>query len=243
MEPIMAQVEMPNESGDVVESRKESRFDALEMLEAQFGGRAAVVRNLSIRGIGLRHREQIKPGSVVEVKIDAPENETAMQLRCRVAWSRLSRVADERGRPFYESGLAILDDSSAAARLMERLIRAHGVLDLESLEAKRRMLEARAKKERPARPESSGAIPSAIPHITHDNARRIHEALEILEGDPESAARWHERAKQSLVSIGLLASATDAAPHHHDVLVIWEYLGKTLDLDTVSTLRGLAIES
>ncbi|MFA6957549.1 MAG: PilZ domain-containing protein [Thermoanaerobaculia bacterium] len=238
----MAQQEMPNESGDVIESRKEERFETIEMLEAQFGGRAAVIRNLSIRGIGLRHREQVKLSSVVEVRIESPENETAMQLRCRVAWSRLSRVADERGRPFYESGLLILDDSTAAARLMERLIRAHGVLDPESLEAKRRMLEKRAK-ERPARPESSSSVPSTIPRVTHDHARRIHEALEILEGDPESAARWHERAKQSLVSIGLLASTADTAPHHRDVLVIWEYLGRTLDLDTVSTIAGFAIEA
>jgi hypothetical protein len=103
------------------------------------------------------------------------------------------------------------------------------------------MLEARAK-ERLARPESSSSLPSSAPRITHDHARRIHEALEILECDPEAAATWHERAKQSLVSAGMLSSTTDPLPHHHDVLVIWEYLDRALDLDTVSTLAGLATE-
>jgi hypothetical protein len=238
----MAQLEMPVEAGDVIESRKEPRFEVDAMLEAQFAGRAAVVRNLSIRGIGLRHREQVKVSSIVDVKIDAPENETAMRLRCRVAWSRLSRVADERGRPFYESGLLILDDSTAAARLMDRLIRAHGAPALDSLDAKRLMLDARAKM-RPANLSPSGSRPSRGPGITDDHALRIREAIEILEADPQGAATWLERAKQSLVTIGLLSSATDAAPHHDDVLVIWEYLGRTLDLDTVSAIAGSGSEA
>jgi hypothetical protein len=96
---------------------------------------------------------------------------------------------------------------------------------------------------RPANLSPSGSRPSRGPGITDDHALRIREAIEILEADPQGAATWLERAKQSLVTIGLLSSATDAAPHHDDVLVIWEYLGRTLDLDTVSAIAGSGSEA
>lgn len=221
---------------EVAETRERPRYKLLVTLEAQFAGQAAIVRNLSANGIGLRHAAQVRVGSTVAVKVDAPENESAALFRCRVVWSRLSRFADDRGKPFYDTGLLILDDSPAAAGLMGRLIRAYGVRDADSLESKRRAIEERALLRAGAQP---GPRTQALPRITSDQVLLIREAQEFLANDPEKAARWHERAKESLVSLGLVSPDAKASPHRRDALVIWEYLGRTLDLDIVSMIAGL----
>ncbi|MBI2214516.1 MAG: PilZ domain-containing protein [Acidobacteria bacterium] len=224
---------------EVTETRGRPRYNLLTTIEAQFAGQAALVRNLSANGVGLRHAAQVRVGSTVSVKIEAPENESALSFRCRVVWSRLSRFADERGKPFYDSGLTIVDDSPAAAGLMGRLIRAYGVRDAESLEAKRRVLEERALARAGAQP---GPRAQALPRITPDQVLLIREAQEFLANDPEKTARWHERAKQSLVALGLVSPDAKSSPHRRDALVIWEYLGRTLDLDVVSLIAGLRSE-
>lgn len=133
------------EDPEISETRELPRYTLATTIEAQFASQLAIVRNISARGLGLRHPAQVRVGAALDVKIEAPENENAMLLRCRVAWSRLSRVADERGRAFYDSGLFIIDDSTRVAALMGRLIRAYGIADSDSLDAKRRTLEARAR--------------------------------------------------------------------------------------------------
>jgi hypothetical protein len=225
---------------EVSETRGRPRYNMLVTLEAQFAGQAALVRNLSANGIGLRHASQVRVGSSVGVKVEAPENESAFVFRCRVAWSRLSRYADERGRPFYDSGFLVLDDSPAAMGLMGRLIRAYGAKDNDSLEAKRRALEARAQLRAGGQPEPRASV---VPRITPDQALLIREAQEFIANDPEKTARWHDRARQSLISLGLVSPDAKSSPHRRDALVIWEYIGRTLDLDVVSMIAGLRSES
>lgn len=227
---------------EVSETRGRPRFNTLLTLEAHFAGQAAIVRNLSANGLGLSHAEQVRVSSTVCVRIDAPENDSATQIRCRVVWSRLSSTGGGRGRNLYDSGFLILDDSPAVAGLMGRLIHAYGVKDGDSLAAKRRMLEARAK-ERAGGPTPYTAPPSAIPRITSDQVLLIREAKELLATNPEEVTRWHDRAKQSLVRDGLIAPDARSSPHRRDVLVVWEYLGGRLGLDVVSMILRLNAEA
>lgn len=224
---------------EVAETRQRPRYTMLAMLEAQFAGQPALVRNLSERGIGLRHAAQVKIGASVMVRIEAPENDTALPFRCRVVWSRMSRHADERGRRYYDTGLLLLDDTPAAGTLMGRLIDTYGLLDADSLDAKRRALDARARLREGTGPE--GASPAA-PRITPDQVLLIREAQEFLASDPERAARWLERAKQSLVKLGLVAPDAKSTAHRAETLVIWEYLGRSLDLDVVSAIATMQPE-
>lgn len=228
---------------EVSETRGRPRFNLEATVEAQFAGQPAIVRNLSANGIGLRHAAQVRVNSTVFVRIDAPENEIATQIRCRVVWSRLSSAGGGgRGRNLYDSGLLILDDAPAVAGLLGRLIRAYGVKDQDSLAAKRRVLEARAK-DRVNGMAQAPAVVSALPRITPDQVLLIREAQELLATNPDAVAKWHDRAKQSLVRNGLVAPDAKSSPHRRDVLVIWEYLGGRLDLDVVSMIAGMKAEA
>lgn len=226
----------------VAETRVRPRFNTLVILEAQFAGQAAIVRNLSANGLGLRHAEQVRVSAAVSVRIYAPENEFATQIRCRVVWSRLSSAVGGRGKSLYDTGLFILDGAPAVAGLMGRLIHAYGVRDDDSLEAKSRMLEARAR-ERAGVPVPSIAPTSTTPRITPDQVLLIRAAQDLLATDPEAVTRWHDRARQSLVREGLIAPDAKSSPHRRDVLVVWEFLGGGLELDVVSTILGSKSEA
>jgi len=221
----------------VIEMRGRARFNLRVPLEAQFGAQPAIVRNISAQGLGLRHAAQVRVSSNVSVRIDAPENESATVIPCRVVWSRMA-VAGEGGKLAYDSGLLILDDSSAIAGLLGRLIRAYGVKDQESLEIKRRMFESRAKV-RSAPPAPVAPVPSSPPRITSDQVLLIREAQEMIRTNADAAARWHARAKDALVESGMVAPGTKSSPYRHDVLIVWAYLGGRLELDLVSLILNL----
>jgi hypothetical protein len=233
----MPQGSILTEGPGVTDARRRARFNLLTPLGAQFGGQPATVRNISAEGLGLRHAAQVRVSSVVSVRIDAPENDSATLIPCRVVWSRLC-PGGENGKLVYDSGLLILDDSSAVAGLLGRLIRAYGVRDEESLETKRRILETRAKA-RTAAPAPAAPVPSSLPRITPDQVLLIREAQEMIRTNPDAAAKWHARAKDALVETGMIAPGTKSSPYRHDVLVVWAFLGGRLELDLVSLILNL----
>jgi len=222
----------------VIELRGRVRFNLHTRVDAQFGAQAAIVRNISAQGLGLRHAAQARVRSTVSVRIDAPENESATMIHCRVVWSRLSSVAGEGGKLVYDSGLLILDDSPAVAGLLGRLIRAYGVKDVESLGIKRRMIESQAKV-RTDEPVPANPVTSTAPRITSDQVLLIREAQEMIRSNPDGAAKWHARAIEELVKAGMIAPGTKTSPYRHDVLIVWAYLGGRLELDLVSLILNL----
>ncbi|MCM2314226.1 MAG: PilZ domain-containing protein [Thermoanaerobaculia bacterium] len=227
---------------EVSETRVRPRFNTLVNLEAQFAGQTAIVRNLSANGLGLRHVEQVKVSAPVSVRIYAPENELATQIRCRVVWSRLSSAGGGRGKGLYDTGLFILDGSPVVAGLVARLIHAYGVRDDDSLETKRRMLEARAR-ERAGGMAPSVAPTATMPPITPDQVLLIRAAQDLIASNPEAVTKWHDRARQSLEREGLIAPDAKSSHHRRDVLVVWEFLGRGLGLDVVSTILGPTAEA
>ncbi len=222
------------ENLDVREARSRPRFSLLKPLDAMVANQRATICNLSAGGVGISHVVPFKIGSSVVIRITAPENDADVAFRGRLAWSRLSRVADSTGKYPYISGLTVDDDSPAVAGLLGRLIRAHGSREPGSLDAKRQALEQKAK--------SRGTLTATVtpasvaPRITSDQALMIQQARNILANNPDSAKKWYDRAKYSLANRGIIASADRSAPYRREVLVVWEYLEGKLDLDVVSSI-------
>jgi hypothetical protein len=217
----------------VSDTRVHPRYNLLVTLEAQLAGQPAIVSNVSEQGLGLRHAAQIRVGSIVPIRIQAPENDSATHIRCKVAWSRLSRTADARRRNFYDSGFRILDDTPAVAGLMDKIIRAYGIKDDQSLEAKRLMLETRARL-REAAMEATDTTTPVIPSITPEQMLLIRDVQEILATDPDASGRWRERAREAITRLGITDSDSASSARRRDLLVVWEYLGGSLDPEILS---------
>lgn len=219
---------------DVTEARNRPRFALSRPIEALVANNRATIRDLSPGGIGVTHAAPVRIGSDVLIRVSAPENDGDVAIRGRLVWSRLSRTPDSSGKYPYNSGVAVADDSPAVAGLMGRLIRAHGIRQPASLDAKRQAFEQRLKsRETPITIATSTRV---APRITPDQEMMIQQARDLLANNPEAAIKWHDRAKYSLVNRGIIASAERSAPYRREVLVVWEYLEGRVDLDIVSAL-------
>jgi hypothetical protein len=227
------------ENLEVREARHRPRFQLSNAVEALVANNRATITSLSAGGMGITHASPLKIGSDVQIRISAPENDSSVVIRGRISWSRLSRCADRDGKYPYNSGISITDDSPAVAGLMGRLIRSYGTRQPASLEAKRQALEEKARSREHPIVLASSTRRTVAPRITPDQALMIQQARGILANNPDAAIKWYDRAKYSLVSRGIIASTERSTPYRREVLVVWEYLGGTLDLDLVSSILDL----
>jgi hypothetical protein len=215
---------------DVAEARRRPRFNLRTPVPATFAGTPASVTNLSADGLGIEHSGPMKINAAGSIRIDSPENLADVAFRGRIRWSRLSKTADRDGRLLYHSGVQIEEASDASAGLLGRLIRAGGVADRDSLDRKRQAAAERL--------QARALAPVLLPRREIDDARSsqlhlIREAQMRLANQPESAQEWYNRAKYSMARRNLVA-ANGAPPYRRDVIVIWEYLGGKIDLDTIT---------
>ena len=72
-------------------------------------------------------------------------------------------------------------------------------------------------------------VASRAPEIPYDHILLIQQARTRLQSMPEEAVKWYNRARYSQANVG------DVAPHHRDeVVAIWEYLERTLDIALIA---------
>lgn len=226
---------------EVSEGRRRPRFNMKRPIDATFAGQQATVTNISAEGLGLAHATPVKINSAGTIRIESEENTANAAFRGRVCWSRLSRTANAEGKYLYNSGLRIEDASDAAAGLLGRLIRAFGERDCNSLQLKQKTAEEKAAS-RASLPAMLHAAKPSGPKINPDQVLLVREARTILENHPESAQEWYNRAKYSLAKRNMLDESRPS-PYRRDVIVIWEYLGGRIELDTITAVLDACRES
>jgi hypothetical protein len=67
--------------------------------------------------------------------------------------------------------------------------------------------------------------------IPPDQVLLVQHARERLRANPVEALKWYNRAKFALSQGG--NPITDPIPNREDVLAVWEYLERTIDLNTI----------
>jgi hypothetical protein len=143
-------------------------------------------------------------------------------VQALLIWSHLSRTPNSEGKYLYQSGLRIDDGADFVSAL--RSLLDHGAVrrDLDSLERKRRRL---LEKERELHQKPTVKV---IQHeVSAEQVLLVQHARERLRANPEEATKWFNRAK--FVPEG----APEHIPHREDVLAVWEYLERTVDLATI----------
>ena len=221
-----------SESGkfpNLAEARRRTRY-VVPLSPATFLGAPVLIRNVSEGGIGLQHPDIIRVGAVGTMKVEVPELRETVYFRCRILWSRLSRITDAKGKFQFHSGLRIEDDANAVAGFLGRLIRHHGAVVCGTLEEKRRALEAR---------EAQRASRIMTPQITYtpDQILLIQEAQRWIANHPLDAAQLYERAKGSFAA---KFGPSMPLPYRRDVLTAWEYLGGKIDIALIELASDAA---
>ena len=145
-------------------------------------------------------------------------------------WSHLSRTPNAQGKYLYHSGLKLEAQNSDYERALQELLE-HGVIrpDRDSLERKRKRELERIAESR-TRPVVKFLKPEI--DVPADQQLLIEHARKRLLSNPEEAQRWHQRAKYAITQ-GTVNVATDSIRDRQDVLAVWEYLERSVEISTI----------
>jgi hypothetical protein len=205
----------------VRDHRGEDRFIAIEPLDGSFGAAAVTILNMAYQGVQIEHAQPLRLAT--RARLWFKRGEVAASAHGTVVWSHLSKKPDEKGKLLYRSGIRIEEEMTPFRETIESLA-TNGLirLDVESLENKRKRLEE-MERDRASKPVVTML---RSPEIPADLALLIQQARERLRANPDESLKWYNRAKFSTADETILH-------HREDVLAVWEYLDRSVDLPTI----------
>lgn len=221
---------------DVRELRAAERFATIEPLSATFAGYEITIVNLSTIGAQVEHGAPIRLGSVG--RLIFRRGEVSINVQAFLIWSRLSSAPDARGNR-YRSGLRIESGNVEFAIALHTLIKGGAARrEPDTLERKRRrLLERMADKKRSVLRMTA----TSGPDIPPDQMLLVQHARERLLAEPEEAKKWYHRAKYAITH-GATTVEIESIRSREEVLAVWEYLERSIDIPTIAQvfekLRG-----
>lgn len=214
----------------VIDSRRAMRYLVDPPLPARFGRATVSICDLGPTGLQIEHEEPFttKRG-VMQCAISGLG--VSLDVESEILWSRLLPSLLQPGRYRYRSGIRIGEsDRSTVEGAVERLVESgQARMDEESLERKRRALEARAEAA-----SSERFLKPAGPTRRVDGAvsRRILEARAELGRVPEDAKRWE--------AIGRKRLRAPAPRVSGEVIALWEALDHEFEIETIARVLHAA---
>ncbi len=214
---------------EVTELRVAERFRTAEPLIGSFGSASVTLLDVSASGAQIEHAQPLRIGS--RARLWFKRGEVAVSLQAVTMWSHLLKSPNTQGKYLYNSGLRLEADSPDFYHALQALLD-RGVIspDRESLEKKKkRALERIAEKTN--RPTMKYLRPEI--EIPADQQLLIEHARKQLLSDPLEAQRWYQRAKYAITE-GQANIAGDAIRNREDVLAVWEYLERSVEISTIA---------
>ena len=206
--------------------RQNDRFLLDPPVRGTMGGTDISIFNIGVRGAQAEHAEAFKLGSSGRMQFFVPAYAETIELRGRVVWSRLSRTPNEKGKYLYRSGFRFDETTPFPPPALGHLARTGlARLDAHSLQRKE---EAESRKQKQRLAQGIRAAPKGPP-IPPDQMLLIHHALDQLRGNAEEAQKWYQRARFSPPVLD-----KEKLAYREDVVAVWEYLGRTIDIEIVA---------
>jgi hypothetical protein len=182
---------------------------------------AIAVRDVSVNGAQIEHLHPVRPAMHGRLGIGDHAFDAT------VIWTRLT------GPGRYRTGLRIEERLDIVAAAIRDLL-ARGVVHKDEDTLRRRQ---EARRERAQRTASlRGDAPFMAGPSTAD-VHRIREAREWMMMFPEDATKWYNRARVT-ASEDHLRIAGSGRTNREDVLAVWEYLDRRIDLGDVVRALG-----
>jgi PilZ domain len=214
--PSPAPVTTPDEPRP--ELRNNERYVPLRQIDGIFGETKFSMLQLSSTGLRIRHRDPLLPGTEAKVSFALLKPARSIVVRARVVWTSIARSAEDR---FSISGLRVLDHQERLARAIDLLKAAH------ELQPERRAQVRRA---------TDGMF--AIEEVSDDEIALVTEAVQKFAADPVEASRWYSRARYSVSDENVRRAAPHRPRDREEVLGIWEYLDRQVDIPKIAGIVG-----
>jgi Tfp pilus assembly protein PilZ len=211
---------------DIVESRQEERYTVSGRVEGTLAGIEVVLVDLGLHGVQLKHATPIKLGSSGKLALSIAGSDEKLEIPAHVVWSRLATKAAPGGERPYFTGARLDDKDGKMASVIGRLLNmALAKPDKESIERKKKTLEERQRSKQQPGIKFFGA---RAPRVPDDVILLVRQTRQRLQANPAENVKWLNRAKYSLDEAGVQIH------HRDDVLAVWEYLERSVELDIIA---------
>jgi hypothetical protein len=207
---------------DVKDLRAAERYVLVETLSGSFGATSVTLLNIGMQGVRVEHAQPL--GINTKARLSFTHGEVAVNTQGIVRWSHLSRTPNGEGKLLYHSGVAFSGDDELRRALRALAARGAIKLDADSMQRKRERLLQKAQ-ERSGKPimkmlRTDSDVPA-------DQALLIQHARQRLAANPDEASKWYNRARFAITED---TAAAELARHRQDVLAVWEYLERSVEL-------------
>ncbi len=214
-------VESEELSGEPIDLRVSPRYIPRRQINGILDDVKFTIVQLSKTGLRIRHTDEILPSADSKLTFALLNPARSFMMKGRVAWT--SAATTESGeRKFYISGVRITEHVERLVNAIEILNAAH---DLQP--------DRRASAGRDAHPEDDG-LPVA--GATDDEIALVIKAVHHFMSDPLDANRWYARGRFALSDAQVRRDAPRKPREREEVLGIWEYLERQLDMTKVGEI-------
>nr|MDQ3282487.1 PilZ domain-containing protein [Acidobacteriota bacterium] len=204
-------------AGERPDLRLAARYVPRRQLGGTFRDVKVTVLQLSNSGLRIRHVEALRPGEEARFSFAIQNPPKVFVMRARVVWTSIAQRGDEPS--FCISGVRIVANADRLGEATE-LLRAARELQVDESDTARR-----------ARP---GKLPMPVSGLPDEDVVAIIRAVRKFAADPTVAARWYTRARFAVADEEVRRAAPRGARDREEVLGIWEYLQRRIDLRAVA---------
>lgn len=210
----------------------EHRVDARYLLQPQLAALFAPVGDIRILDLS-EHGAKIQSDSLIRIGSRGSLRVTIagrspLVVDAAAVWSHARR---EASRISFTAGLHIREASDIALEIRYLSTLRRAARDTATLEDKFKTARMRQRDKQQA--SQMHVLKSAIPA---DEVLLVRHARAHLVRMPEAALSALNRAKFSAVDAEVAKILPHDAPHRHDILVLWEYLERKIDLRRIETI-------
>lgn len=213
VEPIAA-APMPEPAP---EERPDLRLGARYIPRKQIGGMFRDVKfavlQLSNEGLRVRHSERIRPGEDARLSIAIQTPSKSFVMRAEVVWTSIAQRGNDPS--FYISGLRVTANEDRLTAALDAL-RTARELQLDESSQRARVAAAQP------------------PKLPDEQVVDIIRAVRRFANDPAEATRWYARARFAIADEEVRRAAPRNAREREEVVGVWEYLQRRIDLKAVA---------
>lgn len=201
---------------DHTDLRLAARYTPRRQLAAMFRDVKVQVLQLSNTGLRIRHTEALRPGEDARLSVALPQPQRSFVMRARVVWTSIAQSGS--GPSFFISGLRVTANGERLATAVD-LLRANHDLQLAPSDDRRR---------------KAREVPPAVNGLADEDVAAIIRAVRKFASDPAEATRWYTRARFAVADEAVRKAAPRGGRERDEVLGIWEYLQRRVDIDAVA---------
>ena len=164
-------------------------------------------------GLRIRTQERLHPGEEARLSFAIQNPPKSFVMRAKVVWTSVAQRGD--GPTFLISGIRVVANDDRLEEAIEMLRNARELILDESRRRGRN-------------------LPLQVSGLADDDVVAIIRAVRRFASDPTEATRWYTRARFAIADAEVRSAAPRGARDREEVVGIWEYLQRKIDLRAVA---------